>query len=53
MIEDIAPTEVEAARQLEAGRLLFARPWQFLLGVARADQLPPANGIEVAFAGNG
>jgi GTP-binding protein len=40
----------EAAR-LEAGRLLFAKPWRFMLGVARASGLPPAAGIEVAFAG--
>ena len=51
MIEDIAPSDAEAARRLEAGRLLFARPWEFLLGVPRADLLPPGSGIEVAFAG--
>jgi GTP-binding protein len=36
---------------LEEGRLLFARPCRFLLGVARLDQLPPAGLPEVAFAG--
>lgn len=41
----------EQAAQIEAGRLLFAKPWQFLLGVAKPEQLPPADGIEVAFAG--
>ena len=51
MIEDAPPSEAETARWLEAGRLMFARPWQFLLGVPRTDQLPPATGVEVAFAG--
>jgi GTP-binding protein len=36
---------------IEEGRLLFARPCRFLLGVARLDQLPPAGLPEVAFAG--
>nr|WP_245499764.1 ribosome biogenesis GTP-binding protein YihA/YsxC [Tepidamorphus gemmatus] len=30
---------------------MFARPWQFRLGVVRLDQLPPADRPEVAFAG--
>jgi len=41
----------EEAARLEAGRLLFARPWNFLMGVAKPEQLPPVSGIEVAFAG--
>lgn len=45
-----AEPEVETAA-LEAGRLLFARPARFLLGVARLDQLPPAGPPEVALAG--
>jgi len=44
------PDATEADR-LEAGRLLFARPWNFLMGVAKPEQLPPVSGIEVAFAG--
>jgi GTP-binding protein len=35
----------------EAGRLLFARPWRFLAGVASVAGLPAPEGIEVAFAG--
>lgn len=35
----------------EHGRLLFARPAQFVLGAASIDQLPEANLPEVAFAG--
>lgn len=45
-----AGTEAEAAA-LDAGRRLFARPVRFLLGVARLDQLPPADLPEVALAG--
>lgn len=36
---------------IEAGRLLFAGPIAFELGVANLDQLPEANRPEVAFAG--
>ena len=36
---------------IEAGRLLFAKPCEFRLGVARLDQLPLGGPSEVAFAG--
>jgi GTP-binding protein len=36
---------------LEAGRLLFARPFAFVKGCVRISDLPPADRIEVAFAG--
>jgi GTP-binding protein len=36
---------------LEAGRLLFARPWRFLAGSGSTASLPPPTGIEIAFAG--
>jgi len=36
---------------LEAGRLLFARPFVFVKGCVRISDLPPADRIEVAFAG--
>jgi GTP-binding protein len=36
---------------LEAGRLLFARPFVFVKGCVRIADLPPAEGLEVAFAG--
>jgi GTP-binding protein len=39
------------AAALEAGRLAFARPWRFVMGVSKIDGLPPAEGVEVAFAG--
>ncbi|MEO1017470.1 MAG: ribosome biogenesis GTP-binding protein YihA/YsxC [Pseudomonadota bacterium] len=40
-----------AAPDLEAGRLLFAQPSNFMLGVAGLDQLPDATLPEIAFAG--
>ncbi|PTW62494.1 GTP-binding protein [Breoghania corrubedonensis] len=49
---DQNPNDSEArAAALEAGRLLFARPWEFVTSVARYDQLVPPAGVEVAFAG--
>ena len=42
------PPDPEA---LEAGRLLFAGPVEFLKGVVAMDGLPPADRIEVCFAG--
>jgi GTP-binding protein len=36
---------------IEAGRKLFAAEWQFLSAAGSAVSLPPARGIEVAFAG--
>ena len=43
-------TEVDDAR-IEAGRLLFARPWRFILGTPALGGLPAPEGIEIAFAG--
>ncbi|MEI2386235.1 ribosome biogenesis GTP-binding protein YihA/YsxC [Breoghania sp. JC706] len=49
---DQNPDDSEArAAALEAGRLLFARTWDFVTSVARYDQLVPPKGVEVAFAG--
>jgi GTP-binding protein len=39
------------ADQLERGRLLFAGPASFVMGVAKPEQLPEVKGIEIAFAG--
>ncbi|MEL7525434.1 MAG: ribosome biogenesis GTP-binding protein YihA/YsxC [Pseudomonadota bacterium] len=36
---------------LEAGRLMFARPWDFLTSVTDMSNLPGASGTEIAFAG--
>src|SRR6476660_2266141 len=45
------PEVADAAAALEAGRLLFARPWRFLAGSGSIASLPPVADIEVAFAG--
>lgn len=43
---------IPAAEAAEAIRLMFARPWSFVRGMARIDDLPPlAGSLEVAFAG--
>lgn len=36
---------------IEAGRLLFAKPWDFVTSTAEIGQLPPTGPIEIAFAG--
>jgi GTP-binding protein len=41
----------EQAAELEAGRLLFAGPCQFFFAAQKLEQLPPATGPEIAFAG--
>ncbi len=41
----------QEAERIEAGRLFFARPWQFIAGTPKAADLPVADAIEVAFAG--
>jgi GTP-binding protein len=46
-----ARDEAERAALIEAGRLLFARPFGFFHGAQRLDHLPPPEGVEVAFAG--
>ena len=35
----------------ERGRLLFARPWEFILGVPSMKFLPPEGPVEISFAG--
>ncbi len=45
----LAPEPESAAR--EAGRLMFAGPVDFLKGVVAMDGLPPADRLEVCFAG--
>jgi GTP-binding protein len=37
--------------RMEAGRLLFARPYVFIKGCVRIDDLPPPDRVEIAFAG--
>lgn len=45
----IEPTH--SADTIEAGRLLFARPFVFIKGCVRISDLPPSDMLEVAFAG--
>lgn len=44
-------TEAFTAEELEAARVTFARPAEFLMGAARIDQLPAPDLPEIAFAG--
>jgi len=46
-VAEIAPSP----ELIEAGRLLFARPFVFVKGCVRIADLPPAEGVEIAFAG--
>ena len=44
-------TDTPDTIDLEAGRLLFARPFVFVKGCVRISDLPPTDRVEVAFAG--
>jgi GTP-binding protein len=44
-------SEAFAADEVEAARVLFARPAEFLMGAAQIEQLPPPDLPEIAFAG--
>lgn len=43
--------DAERAARIEAGRMMFARPWRFDLGVATVEGLPVSDDLEIAFAG--
>jgi GTP-binding protein len=45
------PEAAPSSEAIEAGRLLFAGPIDFLKGVVAMDGLPPADRLEVCFAG--
>ena len=45
------PDSSFTAAELEAGRLLFAGAWDFHWAASSIETLPPAQGIEIAFAG--
>jgi len=51
VIELSFPIAAPNADDLEKGRLLFSRPTEFLKGVVAMDGLPPADRMEVCFAG--
>lgn len=38
-------------KEIEAGRIIFARPWQFIKGCVKIADLPPGDRLEIAFAG--
>ncbi|MDQ0472543.1 ribosome biogenesis GTP-binding protein YihA/YsxC [Labrys wisconsinensis] len=44
-------SETTAPAFAEAGRRLFAAPWDFAWAAASLDGLPPAEGVEIALAG--
>jgi GTP-binding protein len=43
--------ETPSPEAIEAGRLLFARPFLFVKGCVRIADLPPSDRLEIAFAG--
>lgn len=47
----MAENEAYSPKLIEAGRLLFARPFTFIKGCVRISDLPPSDMVEVAFAG--
>jgi GTP-binding protein len=51
MLATADPENLDDAAALEAGRRLFARPCEFVAGIADLARLPPAGLPEVAFAG--
>ncbi len=51
MADAPAPTVEHSDEELEAGRLLFARPCAFVKSVVSTKDLPPDGPVEVAFAG--
>jgi GTP-binding protein len=50
-VTDAVSPEVFSDAEIEAARVLFARPAEFLMGCAQIDQLPAADLPEIAFAG--
>jgi GTP-binding protein len=49
-IHSMSPSDF-TAKEIEAGRKLFAADWQFRTAAASLASLPPMSGLEVAFAG--
>jgi len=47
----VAEAPAQTDETIEAGRLLFARPFVFIKGCVRIDDLPPMDRLEIAFAG--
>ena len=47
----VSPASEFSSRELETGRLLFAKPWQFATAASSLESLPKMRGVEIAFAG--
>jgi GTP-binding protein len=47
----LTPASPFTSAEIEAGRKLFAREWQFAAAAGSLAALPPMRGIEIAFAG--
>ena len=45
------PAPPFTSSEIEAGRKLFAMPWDFAFAAGTLDRLPPMKGVEIAFAG--
>ena len=48
---DVSTASDFSSAEIEAGRELFAREWQFLSAADSASALPKMRGVEIAFAG--
>lgn len=51
MADNAGSSDGPSKELIEAGRLLFARPFEFIKGCVRISDLPPSDMLEVAFAG--
>jgi GTP-binding protein len=47
----VSETSDFSRTEIEAGRLLFAQPWQFATAAGSLESLPKPRGVEIAFAG--
>jgi GTP-binding protein len=47
----LVPSMTFSAEEIESGRRLFARDWQFFHAASSLESLPPMQGLEIAFAG--
>jgi GTP-binding protein len=50
-LTDVNTASEFSAAEREAGRLLFAQPWDFATAASSLESLPKMRGIEIAFAG--
>ena len=50
-IAEIMTARLFTSSEIEAGRRLFAKPWDFFWAASSVESLPKMRGIEIAFAG--